>query len=184
MPASAARRLRGVSPGPNRRLLLGESSSQVDRPPGGPGPVVRRHEVGNHNRSAALRLSRRGAPRYVRRFGSAASGCRNRTSLAVGLHRRTALPSTTCASGRRRSSRSISPRLRVSFQARAMFPASETLVQPGANGSAAGPAQVADRVQLGVRVRSDHAYLRESLFPGPSGRRQRFRHTRIDSPST
>jgi hypothetical protein len=27
-----------VSPGPNRRLLLGDSSSQVDRPPRGPGP--------------------------------------------------------------------------------------------------------------------------------------------------
>ena len=77
-------------------------------------PVVRRHEVGNQDRSAALRLPRRGALRYVRRFGSAASGCRNRTNLAVGLHRRTALPSTTSASGRRRSSRFISPELRAS----------------------------------------------------------------------
>jgi len=75
---------------------------------------VRRHEVGNQDRSAALRLPRRGALRYVRRFGSAASGCRNRTNLAVGLHRRTALPSTTSASERRRSSRFISPQLRAS----------------------------------------------------------------------
>jgi hypothetical protein len=39
-------------------------------------PVVRRHEVGNHDRSAALRLPRRGALRYVRRFRSAACGSR------------------------------------------------------------------------------------------------------------
>ena len=99
----------------HRRSLLGDSSSQVDRRRGGPGPrscVGTR--LGNHDRSAALRLPRRGALRYVRRFGSAASGCRNRTNLAVGQHRRTALPSTTSASGRRRSSRSISPELRVS----------------------------------------------------------------------
>jgi hypothetical protein len=48
-----------------------------------------------------LRLPGRGALRYVRRFGSAACGCRNRTNLAVGLQRPTALPSTTSASGQR-----------------------------------------------------------------------------------
>lgn len=105
----------GVPSAGRARLDLGDSSSQVDRRRGGLGPrscVGTR--LGNHDRSAALRLPRRGALRYVRRFGSAASGCRNRTNLAVGQHRRTALPSTTSASGRRRSSRSISPELRVS----------------------------------------------------------------------
>jgi hypothetical protein len=96
------------------RARLGDSSSQVDRPPGGPGP---RSCVGTRLATtigAPLFVSRGEALRYVRRFASAASGCRNRTNLAVGLHRRTALPSTTSASGRRRSSRFISPQLRVS----------------------------------------------------------------------
>jgi hypothetical protein len=74
---------------------------------------VRRHEVGNHDRAPVF-VSCGEALRYVRRFGSAASGCRNRTDPAVGLRRRTALPSTTSASARRRSSRFISPQLRVS----------------------------------------------------------------------
>jgi hypothetical protein len=93
-------------------LRLGDSSSQVDRPPGGPGP---RSCVGTRLATtigAPLFVSRGEALRYVRRFGSAASDCRNRTNPSAGLHRRTALPSTTSASGRRRSSRFISPQLR------------------------------------------------------------------------
>jgi hypothetical protein len=39
---------------------------------------------------------------------------RNRTKSAVGQHQRPAMPSTTSASGRRRSSRSVTPELRVS----------------------------------------------------------------------
>jgi hypothetical protein len=98
------------------RLLLGDSSSQVDRPPGGPGP---RSCIGTRLATAIgapLFVSRGETLPYVR-FGSAASGCRNRTNPAVGLHRRTALPSTTSASGRRRSSRFISPQLRASSAA-------------------------------------------------------------------
>ncbi len=70
--------------------------------------------LGDRNPSALLLSRWRGALRCVRRLGSAASGCRNRTNLAVGQHWRTSLPSRTSASGRRRSSRSVSPSLRVS----------------------------------------------------------------------
>ena len=109
--AQAAARAEAVVPRPRRaRLDVGDSSSQVDPPRGGPG---RLSCVGTRLApaiGAPLFVSRgEGALRYVRRFGSAASGCRNRTNLAVGLRRRTALPSMTSASGRRRSSRSISP---------------------------------------------------------------------------
>ena len=110
---------------------MGDSSSQVDRRRGGRGPrscVGTR--LGNHDRSAALRLPRRGALRYVRRSGSAASGCRNRTNLAAGQHRRTALPSTTSASGRRRSSRSISPELRVSSRPAARWATTRVAARP------------------------------------------------------
>ena len=88
----------------------------------------------------------------VCRFGSAASGCRNRTNLAVGLHRRTALPSTTSASGRRRSSQSISPELRVSSNWEETF---------GTVGAAAQPA-------IAVVARRMHHALPHSAGAGPS----------------
>jgi hypothetical protein len=64
---------------------VGDSGRHVDRRRGGPGPrSCIGTRLGNHDRSAALRLPRRGALRYVRRFGSAACDCRNRANLAVG----------------------------------------------------------------------------------------------------
>jgi hypothetical protein len=71
---------------PPVRSDLGDSSSQVDRPPGGPGPRSCLRMWLATTIGAALFVSRGEALRYVRRLGSAASGCGNRTDLAVGLH--------------------------------------------------------------------------------------------------
>jgi len=91
-------------------LLLGDSSSQVDRRRSGRGPrscVGTRS--GNRDRSASVPLVAANRSAVSPPARVAASGCRNRTNLAVGRHRQTSLPNTTSASGRRRSSRSVSP---------------------------------------------------------------------------